>query len=164
MSTVAIDLFIQDFVLSNRILNQHLDWPTLVSRRFQESGPAIKVFSFKSGGDQEHLAIAQILACADGEYLRIELTRPTVSFGTNEHRMDCLRMMHQSTHASLSVEPAGEKIIVRLNTRHRGLLNIAFVLHESPLVTNPLLAASITVNRGPVLAAEPPMSVVEELP
>jgi hypothetical protein len=78
--------------------------------------------------------------------------------------MDCLRMMHQSTHASLSVEPAGEKIIVRLNTRHRGLLNIAFVLHESPLVTNPLLAASITVNRGPVLAAEPPMSVVEELP
>jgi hypothetical protein len=138
MSTVAIDLFIQDFVLSNRILNQHLDWSALVSRRFQESGPAVKVFSFKSG-EQDYIAIAQILATAEGDYLRIQMTRPPASMGAEEHRMDCLRMMHQSTHAMMSVEPSGEKILVRLTTRHRGLLNIAFVLYDVPLTTNPLL-------------------------
>lgn len=138
MSTVAIDLFIQDFVLSNRILNQHLDWSTLVSRRFQESGPATKVFSFKSG-DQDYIAIAQILATADGDYLRIQMTRPPASMGAEEHRMDCLRMMHQTTHAMLAVEPVGDKVIIRLTTRHRGLLNIAFVLYDKALVTNALL-------------------------
>ena len=138
MSTVAIDLFIQDFVLSNRILNQHLDWSVLVSRRFQESGPAVKVFNFKSG-EQEYIAIVQVLATADGDYLRIQMTRPPASMGAEEHRMDCLRMMHQSTHTMMSVEPNGEKIIVRLTTRNRGLLNVAFVLYDIPLVANPLL-------------------------
>jgi hypothetical protein len=138
MSTVAIDLFIQDFVLSNKILNQHLDWSTLVSRRFQESGPSIKVFSFKSG-EQDYIAVAQNLACDDGDYLRIQMSRPPASMGAEEHRMDCLRMMHQSTHSMMSIEPVGEKVIIRLTTRHRGLLNIAFVLNDVPMTTNPLL-------------------------
>lgn len=138
MSTVAIDLFIQDFVLSNRILNQHLDWSALVSRRFQESGPAVKVFSFKSG-DQDYIAVAQILACAEGDYLRIQMSRPPASMGAEEHRMDCLRMMHQSTHSMMSIEPVGEKVIIRLTTRHRGLLNVAFLLDDTQMTTNPLL-------------------------
>lgn len=167
MSTVAIDLLIQDFVLTNRILNQHLDWPTLVSRRFQESGPTVKVFSFKTGGgDQEQLAVAQIVALADSDCLRIEMTRPAASVGAEEHRLDCLRMMHQTTHSSLSVEPVGEKIIVRLNTRHRGLINVAFVLHETPIATHPLLAAAPagSSSRGRTRIAEPPMTIVEEIP
>jgi hypothetical protein len=138
MSTVAIDLLIQDFVLTNRILNQHLDWATLVSRRFQETGPTVKAFSFKSG-DQEYLAIAQILALADGDCLRIEMTRPPASMGAEEHRMDCLRMMHQATHSAMTVESVGDKVIIRLTTRHRGLINVAFVLYDEPLTTNPLL-------------------------
>jgi hypothetical protein len=138
MSTVAIDLLIQDFVLTNRILNQHLDWATLVSRRFQESGPSVKVFSFKSG-DQENLAIAQILALADSDCLRIEMTRPHASMGAEEHRMDCLRMMHKDTHSSMTVESTSDKVIIRLTTRHRGLINVAFVLYDEPLTMNPLL-------------------------
>lgn len=138
MSTVAIDLFIQDFVLTNKILNQHLDWPTLVSRRFQEAGPAVKVLSFKSG-EQEHLAVAQIIGLPDGDCLRIEMTRPPASVGAEEHRMDCLRMMHQATHGTLDVNTLEDKVIVRLSTRHRGLINVAFVLYDAPLTTNPYL-------------------------
>ena len=133
MSTVAIDLFIQDFVLSNRILNRHCDWATLVSRRFQETAPARKIFQFRSG-DADHLASAEILALPDGDCLRIEVDRPDASRGAEEHRFDCLRMMHQATHTELKQLEFtdDETIVLYLITRNRGLINVAFVLHGKP--------------------------------
>lgn len=137
MSTVALDLFIQDFVLTNRIMNNHVDWTTVVSRRFQESGPSVKLYRFESGGSQ-HYARSQIFALPDADWLRIELGRPAAAADAEEHRFDCLRMMQQNTHAGMTVENEGGATIVKLTTRHRGLLNVVFVMRE-PAVANPFL-------------------------
>ncbi len=139
MSTVALDLFIQDFVLTNRIMNGRCDWATLVSRRFQESGPTIKVYQFATSDGIQHYGCSQILALPDGDWLRIELDRPAPSLEAEEHRFDCLRMMQQNTHASFTVEADGATMLVKLTTRHRGLLNVVFVM-RSPAIANPFLA------------------------
>jgi hypothetical protein len=139
MSTVALDLFIQDFVLTNRIMGGRCDWNTLVSRRFQESGPAIKVYQFATSDGAPHFVRSQILALPDADWLRIEMDRPAASLDAEEHRFDCLRMMQQNTHASFTVETDGSSVLVKLTTRHRGLLNVVFIM-RSPAVANPFLA------------------------
>jgi hypothetical protein len=136
MDAIALDLFIQDFVQTNKVLNQHCTWSTLVNRRFLEDG-LTKVFSFESGGSS-HYATGQHLALPDADWFRIELTHAITSA---EHRFDCLRMMQAATHTGLVVEKESESnILVKLTTRHRGLVNIVFVIHDGLPLTNPFLA------------------------
>ena len=133
---VALDLFIQDFVTSNRILNEHYDWPALVNRRFLEDGLP-KVFSFQSAG-ATHYAVGRQLALPDSDWFRIELTRAIPQI--EEHRFDCLRMMQAGTHTGLVIEKVGtDTILVRLTTRHRGLVNMVFVIRDGLPLTNPFL-------------------------
>ena len=130
----TIDLFIQDFVKTNKLVNRHCDWDTLVSRRLQDDG-AKKVFSFESGGAVQY-AVGEHLALPDADWFRIELTHSIVVDA--EYRFDCLRMMHTNTHVDLSVEP-GSPLIVRLTTRHRGLINVLFVIRDGLGLKNPCL-------------------------
>jgi hypothetical protein len=133
---VALDLYIQDFVVSNKLLNQHYPWPSLVSRRFLEPGP--RVFSFQSGG-QTHYAVASYIALPDADWLRIELTHPIPS--VEEHRFDCLRMTHAATHTRLEIEAVGSNtVLVKVLTRNRGLINVVFVVRSEPQMAHPLLA------------------------
>ena len=133
---VALDLFIQDFVTTNKILNQHISWDSLVNRRFLEDG-LMKVFSFQSGGTA-HYAIGTHLALPDSDWFRIELTRAIPA--VDEHRFDCLRMMQAATHTGLSVDKSGDTVLMKLTTRHRGLVNIVFVIRDSLPVMDPFLA------------------------
>jgi hypothetical protein len=93
------------------------------------------VFSFESGGAVQY-AIGEYLALPDADWFRIELTHPIVA--DTEYRFDCLRMMHTHTHVDLSVEP-GSPMIVRLITRHRGLINMLFVIRDGLALKNPYL-------------------------
>lgn len=143
MSTV-LDLFIQDFVTTNKLLGQHWTWDALSSRRLMEAGPPTKVFEFTSGG-ATHLAVGRWLALPDGDWFRIELGNTTIGAMdvATEHRFDCLRLMHQTTHSSLTMETdtttGAPVVIVRLTTRHRGLINLVFVIRGSASVINPFL-------------------------
>lgn len=146
MSTV-LDLFIQDFVTTNRLLGQHWNWDALSSRRLLEAGPATKVFEFTSGGTTQ-LAIGRWLALPDGDWFRIELTHPLGDLPADPmaHRFDCLRMMHPATHSGFAVESdtaglgSAPVFFVKLTTRHRGLLNLVFVVRDGAASTgNPFL-------------------------
>ena len=133
---VALDLFIQDFVTTNKVLNSHVNWPTLVNRRFTEDGLK-KVFEFQSGGTK-HYAVGQHLALPESDWLRIELTRiiPPVE----EHRFDCLRMMYGETHTGFAVDKSDANVVlIQLTTRHRGLINVVFVIRDSINLKNPFL-------------------------
>lgn len=137
MSTI-LDLFIQDFVTTNKLLGQHWSWDALSSRRLLESGPATKVFEFTSGGVTQ-LAIGRWLALPDGDWFRFELTHPVIAAA--DSRFDCLRMMHQKTHGILDVEINTDVAIIRLTTRHRGFMNLVFVVRSTPQITNPILVS-----------------------
>lgn len=133
---VALDLFIQDFVNTNKLLNQHYTWDQLANRRYVEDG-RIRVFSFVSGG-AEQLAVGQMLSLPDADWFRIELTRaiPVVE----EHRFDILKLLQQRTHTGLTVDiSTASTVLVKLTTRHRGLANILFVVRDIPALTNPFL-------------------------
>ena len=133
---VALDLFIQDFVTTNKLMDSHYPWPSLVNRRFVDDGTT-KVLSFVSGGTVAY-AVAKLLVLPDSDWLRIELTRaiPEVS----EHRFDCLRMTQASTHIGLDIEKVGDKtVIVKMTTRHRGLVNIVFVIRDQGSLETPFL-------------------------
>lgn len=132
---VTLDLFIQDFVTTNKVMNTHYDWHTIVNRRFLEDG-LTKVFNFQSA-DKQCYAIGRQLALPDADWFRIELTHtiPPV----DEHRFDCLRMMQSSTHTGLTSEKIGDAIVVKLTTRHRGLVNIVFVIRDTLEIVNPFL-------------------------
>jgi hypothetical protein len=133
---VALDLFIQDFVTTNKLMNSHYPWLSLVNRRFLEDG-LTKVLSFQSGGVAHH-AVARHLALPDDEWLRIELTRAIPAVET--HRFDYLRMMQSSTHVGFDIEVQGDKtVIVKMNTRHRGLVNVVFVIRDCLPLENPFL-------------------------
>jgi len=133
---VALDLFIQDFVNTNKILNQHVDWATLVSRRWSE-GPT-RIYEFQSGG-ATHYARGGMLVLPDSDWYRVELTRTIPALGTGEeHRFDCLRMLSAQTHTQLVA--TAEPVIVRLLTRNRGLINVVFVVRDATGITNPYLA------------------------
>jgi hypothetical protein len=142
MSTI-LDLFIQDFVTTNKLLGQHWSWDALSSRRLLESGPATKVFEFTSGGVTQ-LAIGRWLDLPDGDCFRFELTHPIVAsaeIATMENRFDCLRMMHQKTHGVLAVDINTDAAIIRLTTRHRGYMNLVFVVRAASQITNPILVS-----------------------
>ena len=130
----TIDLFIQDFVKTNKLVNRHCDWPTLVSRRFQEDGVK-KVFSFESG-DTIHYAVGEVLALPDSDWFRIEVVCPLPNSEGADYRFDCLRMMHANTHVDLSVD-VGSPLTIRLTTRHRGLINVVFVIRDGLTLKNP---------------------------
>jgi hypothetical protein len=128
MSTV-LDLYIQDFVTTNRFLGQAVSWDRLVSRRFAESGAAIKVLSFQSDG-AEHFAVVQHLELPAGDCLRVELTHAAAR-DAGEHRFDCLRMTHTATHTGLDFQRAGDDtVLITLATRNRGLIPILFVVRD----------------------------------
>jgi hypothetical protein len=134
---VELDLFIQDFVTTNKLMNQHCSWATLSSRRFHEDGLK-KVFSFESGGKKQ-FAVGQHLALPDGDWFRIELTH---SIPVGEHRLDCLRMMRTDTHVELEMEEVTKDLLlVKLTTRHRGLINIVFVIRDGLSIENPFLTS-----------------------
>lgn len=132
---VALDLFIQDFVTTNKLLNSHYPWVSLVNRQFVDDG-LVKVLEFKSGGATCY-AVAQHLTLPDADWLRIELTRAIPD--VEEHRFDCLRMMQSGTHIGLDIEKIGAGVIVKMTTRHRGLVNVAFVIRDGLALENPFL-------------------------
>jgi hypothetical protein len=134
---VALDLFIQDFVTTNKVLNHHYDWPELVNRRFLED-ELLKVFQFESSGTT-HYAIGRHLALPDADWFRIELTRSIPQ--VEEHRFDYLRMMQTTTHMGLVVEKEEGIVLVKLTTRHRGLVNVVFVIRDGLAVVNPFLVS-----------------------
>jgi hypothetical protein len=125
---VALDLFIQDFVQTNIVMNVHYEWDSLTNRRFLTSAP--RVFRFTSG--EERLAIGRVIELPDGDWYRIELSRP---LPVAEHTFNCLRMMAAATHTGLDVETVGETVLVKLTTRHRGLINVVFVIRDAPLAS-----------------------------
>jgi hypothetical protein len=117
----TLDLLIQDFVSSNKLVNQNITWPMLVSRQF-ENGRR-KIFMFN--GDK--VAKAEYVDMADAEWLVIELSRPMVELGdVDSLRFDCLKLMYAPTHYAMTVEKDGETIVIKLLTRNRGLMNILF--------------------------------------
>lgn len=137
MST-TLDLFIQDFVLTNKHLGVNWSWAALTSRRLMEAGAPLKVFQFQSGGIS-HLATGRWLALPDGDCFRIELSHVLSGIAAEEYRWDCLRMMSQATHTELTSEIVGSTVMVKLGTKHKGLLNMVFALRDVPELTEPLL-------------------------
>lgn len=121
-----LDLLIQDFVTTNKLMNQHYEWTTICSRRFHEDGLK-KVFTFESGGKTCY-AIGEHLALPDADWFRIDLIHSVSN--TNEYRFDCLRMMSTETHIGLKAEHAKQALLVKLTTRHRGLINIVFAIRD----------------------------------
>jgi hypothetical protein len=128
---VALDLFIQDFVQTNIVMNTHYGWDDLVNRRHLPTGD--RVYKFESG-QTEHLAVGRVIELPDGDWYRIDLTH---AIPTAEHTFNCLRMMQTATHTGLTVEADGH-VLVKLITRHRGLINLVFVIRSTGL-TNPFL-------------------------
>jgi hypothetical protein len=139
MNSTTLDLFIQDFVLTHQILNQRATWSSLVSRRFVESCSQRKVFQFRSG-DTDHYAVGTLLDLPDADYFRIELTHAAARL-TEEHRLDCLRMMSASTHNGITVtKPDEATVVIQLTTRNRGLINVVFVVRDGLALLTPMLA------------------------
>jgi len=134
---LAIDLFIQDFVNTNKLLNQRVPWETLVNRRFAETG-ATRVFSFVSD-ERAHHAVARFVILPESDWLRIELTHAIPNVDDGAHRFDCLRMLSARTHTDLQIEKEGSTLIVRLSTKHRGLMNLVFVIRDGLALSNPFL-------------------------
>jgi hypothetical protein len=123
----TLDLLIQDFVSSNKLVNQNIAWNTLVSRQF-ENGRR-KIFHFN--GDK--IARAEHVDMADAEWLVIELPRPMVELGdVDSLRFDCLKLMYVPTHYTMSVEKESSAILIRLLTRNRGLMNVLFKVIDMP--------------------------------
>jgi hypothetical protein len=128
--SLVLDLFIQDFITTNKILNQHMNWEQLVNRRFAES-VGLKVFEFTSGGDKM-IAKGQLMQLPAADYFRIELTTRIPEEA--EHRFPCLQMTQTRTHSGVSSERMDAGLIVRMETRHRGLINVVFVIRNPDLL------------------------------
>lgn len=138
-SSNQLDLFIQDFLTTNRILNAHVPWATLVSRRFVEAGAQRKVFSFQSAG-ATHFAVGTLLDLPDGDCFRIELVAPsTEAIAAEEHRLDCLRMTYVATHTAHELTRMPATVVIRVATRNRGLIPVVFVVRGDGALTEPVL-------------------------
>jgi hypothetical protein len=138
---IALDLFIQDFVQTNKLLNTHYDWSMMTARRWITDGIP-RIFEFKSG-DAVQYGKGQLLQLPDADWFRIELTR-SIPTTVTEHRFDCLRMMSTGTHATLDVQSQSlgvetNVVLVKLVTRNRGLLNVVFVIRDQVGIENPFL-------------------------
>ena len=138
MDPLAYDLYIQDFVKSNKLLNQHVSWEVLVSRRFIEDGKR-KVFQFQRGENIEY-ATGELIVLPDAEWFRITMKGlPVSDTPTESMRFDCLRMTSQNTHYTMEFSRDGDVMFMRLMTKHRGLANIVFVIHNNSQNVNPFL-------------------------
>jgi hypothetical protein len=113
----TLDLLIQDFVSSNKLVNQNVSWDTLVSRRF-ENGRR-RVFSYSGNS----VAIGEHLDDADGEWLQITLTTEKPIEEVDNLRFDCLKLMYANTHYTMTVE---KDLLIKLLTRNKGLINVVF--------------------------------------
>jgi hypothetical protein len=130
--SVDLDLFIQDFVQTNIVMNTHYDWDSLVNRRHLPTG--IRVYEFVSGSaETKRLATAQVIELPDGDWYRIQLTH---TIPTTEHTFNCLRMMQANTHTGLTTEQVDGHVLVKLLTRHRGLINIVFDIRPTGLTNS----------------------------
>lgn len=131
---VTLDLFIQDFVKTNKLLSQHYTWDALISRRYMEGGTP-RIFEFTSE-DKTYHAVGRHIILPDTDCFRIELTR---TIPDADHRFDYLHMLSASTHTGVVVNRIDSAITVTLSTRHRGFMNIVFVIREG-IPTHPLMA------------------------
>ena len=128
MDPLVYDLFIQDFVKTNKLLNRTIPWDTLVSRRFVEDGKR-KVFQFKSG-DSDLYAEGEHILLPDTDWFRIRLPHTVED---TEPRFDCLRMTIQHTHYNLECTRENDALYIKLFTRNRGLVNVVFVIQMRPI-------------------------------
>jgi hypothetical protein len=48
-------------------------------------------------------------------------------------------MMQSGTHVGLEVEKISTGVIVKMTTKHRGLVNVAFVIRDGLALENPFL-------------------------
>jgi hypothetical protein len=136
--SVALDLFIQDFINTNKLLNSHYSWPMLCSRRLMEHGSP-RVFEFVTSGEKAY-ATGQYCVLPDADYLRITLTHSIPA--EEELRFDYLRMLSVSSHTSVQVEKIANTLSIALTTRHRGFLNVVFLIRDQPPITHPFLAVA----------------------
>lgn len=142
-STNELDMFIQDFLRTNRFMNSRISWTDLVNRRFAETSVR-KIIQFAdcvSKADGDHLnALLTHVALPDTDWLRIELPYPR-SFQGQEHRFECLQMTMNGTHTNISTDTSVPKtVLVKLTTRHLGMINVVFVIREnSSGIANPFL-------------------------
>jgi len=143
--SVVLDLHIQDFVNSYKLLGQTgQSWISLVSRR-RTSGKK-SVASYESGS-VSRLATLSYADLPDTDWLLIELWIPAVESGISEYRFDCLRMLSQQTHSGLEyrTEEGAGATLVFLTTRHPGLINVCFILRSGSAPTqNPWLLAAVS--------------------
>ena len=114
----TIDLLIQDFVTTNKLVNQNVSWDTMVSRRF-ENGRR-RVFTY-SGTN----ATGEHLDDADGEWFQITLTTDKPIGEVDNLRFDCLKLMYANTHYTMTVEK-DKDLQIKLLTRNKGLINVVF--------------------------------------
>lgn len=115
----TIDLLIQDFVTTNKLVNQNVSWDTLVSRRFENGRRRIFTYSGTSIATGEHLDDS------DGEWFQITLTTNTPIGEVDNLRFDCLKLMHANTHYTMLVEKE-QDLFIKLLTRNKGLINVVF--------------------------------------
>ena len=120
----AIDLLIQDFVSTNKLVNQCVGWEMMVARRFEDGRR--KIFQYG-----QRLAVGEHVSMTDGEWFCISLVRPSELPEVEQLRFDCLKMMYAQTHYQMSVEAEGSVIIVKLLTKNRGLMNVMFRFVDS---------------------------------
>jgi hypothetical protein len=125
--SIVLDLFLQDFVNTNKLLGTTYSWNMLVSRRYIDGIP--RVFSFTSES-QTHHAVGQQMVLPDTDWFRIEVWHPIPK--DVEHRFDCLQMMSTATHTEIKVETQPGAVLITLTTRNRGLMNIVFVIRDGP--------------------------------
>lgn len=138
MDPLVYDLYIQDFVKSNKLLNQHTPWNTLVSRRYVEDGKR-KMFQFQRGDSVEY-AVGELIVLPDAEWLCITMKGfPITELPVESVRFDCLRMTSQNTHSSIELTRDGDTMFVRLMTKHRGLINVVFVIRNDAPAIHPFL-------------------------
>jgi len=121
MANNTYDLLIQDFVSTNKLVNQNVSWTELASRRL-ENGRR-KVFQYGAGktAGGEHVDMP------DGEWFIVTLTAEIEPIDIDTLRFDCLKMMYANTHYEMEVVKDGA-LMIRLRTRNRGLMNVMFRL------------------------------------
>jgi hypothetical protein len=131
-----IDLFLQDFLSTNRLQGENYNWGRLVHRQYAEE-PYTKVFSFTSG-DSLHYAVGTYKKLPDMDWFCISFSKEVLPI--SEYRLDCLRMVSQNTHTEIRTEKVEPDILlIKLTTKHRGLVNIVFLLHPPHKIQSPFM-------------------------
>jgi hypothetical protein len=138
MDPLVYDLYIQDFINTCKILNQHIPWDTLVSRRYLEDGKR-KIFQFQKGVSVEH-AVGELIILPDAEWFCVTMKGfPVSELSIDSIRFECLRMTSQYTHYSIDVTREEDTMFIRLMTKHKGLVNVVFVIRNNAPSIHPFL-------------------------